>query len=175
MIYALGDKRVTTLGDNWYIAASATVIGAVTLGNNVSIWFNAVVRGDNDTITIGANSNVQDSAVLHIDPGMPMTLGQGVTVGHKVMLHGCHIDDNSLIGMNAVILNGAKIGKNCIVGANTLITEGKSYPDNVLILGSPGRVARTLNATDMALIEESAQHYVDRIQQYRQYLQPQDL
>ena len=104
MIYALGDKRVTTLGDSWYIADSATVIGAVTLANNVSIWFNAVVRGDNDTINIGANSNVQDGAILHVDPDMPMVLGQGVTVGHKVMLHGCHVDDNSLIGMNAVIL-----------------------------------------------------------------------
>jgi carbonic anhydrase/acetyltransferase-like protein (isoleucine patch superfamily) len=125
VIYALGERTPAILGANWYVADSATVIGSVVLHNNVSIWFNAVIRADNDVITIGENSNVQDGSILHVDPNFPLTLGRGVTIGHKVMLHGCTIGDNSLIGMNAVILNGAVIGSNCIVGAHALIAEGK--------------------------------------------------
>ncbi|MFT7221312.1 MAG: carbonic anhydrase/acetyltransferase-like protein (isoleucine patch superfamily), partial [Candidatus Azotimanducaceae bacterium] len=124
MIYRLGDREPEFKGDYW-IADSATVLGAVILEQDASVWFNAVLRGDNDVITIGEGSNIQDGAVLHTDPGHPLTIGKGVTVGHKAMLHGCLIGNNSLIGINAVILNGAKIGENCLIGANALIPEGK--------------------------------------------------
>ncbi|MDH5738597.1 MAG: gamma carbonic anhydrase family protein, partial [Gammaproteobacteria bacterium] len=128
MIYQLGNRRPEMKGD-FFIADNAMVIGSVVLENNASVWFNAVIRGDNECITIGENSNVQDGSVLHTDPGVPLIIGKGVTVGHKVMLHGCHIGDNSLIGINAVVLNGARIGKNCLIGANSLIPEGKEIPD----------------------------------------------
>ena len=128
MIYSLGESKVDIRGEDYFVADNATVIGLVALENNVSIWFNAVIRGDNALITIGENSNIQDGAILHNDPGVPLTIGKNVTVGHKVMLHGCTIGDNSLIGINSVILNGAKIGKNCLIGANSLIPEGKDIP-----------------------------------------------
>ena len=166
MIYSLGDRRAEFLGD-YYVAPSASLIGSVVLGNDASVWFNCVVRGDNDVITIGANSNVQDASVLHIDSGVPLTLGANVSIGHMVMLHGCTIGDNSLIGINAVVLNHARIGKNCLVGANTLITEGKEIPDGSLVLGSPGRVARSLTEAEIEGIAEIARHYVEKSKQYR--------
>ena len=138
MLYALGDKTPELKGDCW-VADSATVLGSVVLENEASVWFNAVLRGDNDVITIGEGSNIQDGSVLHTDPGMPLTIGRGVTVGHKVMLHGCTIGDNSLIGINAVVLNGAKIGKNCLIGANALIPEGKEIPMGLWLWGRPER------------------------------------
>lgn len=169
MIYDLGTRCVQTLGD-YFIAANATVIGNVILHPNASIWFNAVVRGDNDPIIIGANSNIQDGSVLHTDEGIPLTIGRNVTVGHKVMLHGCTIGDNSLIGINSVILNGAVIGKNCLIGANALITEGKIIPDGSLVVGAPGQVKRQLSPEQILGITHSAEHYVANFQRYQREL-----
>lgn len=172
MIYSLGERRVECRGD-CYVAPSASVIGSVVLGHNVSVWFGCVVRGDNDLITIGDNTNVQDASVLHVDEGVPLTLGANVSIGHKVMLHGCTVEDNSLIGINAVILNNARIGKNCLVGASSLITEGKEIPDGSLVLGSPGRVVRSLNETEIADISRIAGHYVQKSALYRTSLHEQ--
>jgi len=164
--YSLGETRVVARGDYW-IAPNATVVGSVVLENNVSIWFNAVVRSDNDVITIGENSQVQDAAVLHADPGFPLTIGRNVSVGHMVMLHGCTIGDGSLIGIKSVILNGAVIGRNCLIGANTLIAEGKTIPEGSLVLGSPGKIVRQLKPEEIAEINETADHYVQNFKRYR--------
>jgi carbonic anhydrase/acetyltransferase-like protein (isoleucine patch superfamily) len=166
MIFSLGERRVEFLGD-YYVAPSASVIGSVVLGHNASVWFNCVLRGDNDVITIGDNTNVQDASVLHIDEGVPLTLGANVSIGHKVMLHGCSVGDNSLIGINAVVLNNARIGKNCLVGASSLVTEGKEFPDGTLILGSPARVARSLTESEIKNISRIADHYVQKSLLYR--------
>jgi len=146
----------------------------VRLENNASIWFNAVLRGDCDLITVGENSNIQDGSVLHTDHGFPLIIGKNVTVGHKVMLHGCTIGDNSLIGINAVILNGAKIGKNCLIGANSLITENKEIPDGSLVMGSPARVVKPLTPQQQSQLAESASHYVENFKRYKRELR-QDL
>ena len=142
-IYQLGEKHPQLAASTW-VADSAQVIGDVRLEADVSIWFNTVLRGDNDPITIGSGSNIQDGSVLHTDDGVPLTIGRNVTVGHQVMLHGCTIGDESLIGIGAVVLNGAVIGRHCLVGAGALVTEGKTFPDGSLIIGSPARVARQL-------------------------------
>lgn len=168
MLYTLGDTAVKINGQDYFIAENATVIGNVAIENNVSIWFNAVIRGDNALITIGENSNIQDGSVLHNDPGVPLTIGKNVTVGHKVMLHGCTIGDNSLIGINAVILNGATIGKNCLIGANTLIPEGKDIPDGSLVMGSPGRVVKTLTQEQQEGLLLSANTYVNNFKRFKQ-------
>lgn len=172
MIYSLGERRATFRGD-YYVAPSASVIGSVVFGHNASVWFNCVVRGDNDVITIGENTNVQDASVLHIDEGVPLTLGANVSIGHMVMLHGCSIGDNSLIGINAVVLNNARIGRNCLVGASALITEGKEIPDGSLVLGSPGRVVRSLSEAEISGISQIAEHYVQKSTQYRTLLREQ--
>ncbi len=169
MLYSLGNKKVDIKGD-YFIAHNATVIGSVVLENNVSIWFNVVVRGDNDLITIGEDSNIQDGSVLHTDPGIQLTIGERVTVGHMVMLHGCTIGDGSLIGIKSVVLNNAVIGSNCIVGANTLIPEGKEIPDGSLVLGSPGRVVRALREDEIAALPEFAEHYVGNSLRFRRDL-----
>ncbi len=171
MLYALEEKQPQLLGRNW-IADNAAVIGNVTLATGASVWFGCTVRGDNDPITIGENSNIQDGSVLHTDIGVPLTIGRDVTVGHQVMLHGCSIGDNTLIGIQSVILNRARIGKNSIVGAGTLIPEGKSYPDGVLIIGTPGVVKRELSPQEIAFIGLSAQHYVQNAQRYATKLRP---
>ncbi|MGH8493931.1 MAG: gamma carbonic anhydrase family protein [Moraxellaceae bacterium] len=173
MRYSLGDRRIETRGD-YFIADSADVIGSVVLENNASVWFNAVVRGDCDLITIGENSNVQDGSVLHADIGVPLLIGRNVTIGHKVMLHGCTIGDNSLIGINAVILNGAKIGKYCIIGANALIPEGKEIPDFSLVMGSPGKVVREIGDAQKAMLEMSALHYVENFKRFKRDLRRED-
>ncbi len=142
MRYTLSQARIETAGDAHWIAPTAVVIGKVKLERNASVWWNAVLRGDNELITIGAGSNVQDGCVMHTDPGYPLVIGKDVTVGHLAMLHGCTIGDNSLVGIGAVILNGAKIGRNCLIGAKALIAEGKEIPDNSMVLGAPGRVVR---------------------------------
>ena len=170
MIYNLADRKLEILGDNYFIADSASVIGSVVMHQNASIWFGAVLRGDNDVITIGENSNVQDLSVLHVDPGFPLTIGKNVTVGHKVMLHGCEIGDNSLVGINSVILNGAKIGKNCLIGANSLISENKVIPDGSLVMGSPGEVVKQLTEDQMKGLEMSALHYVKNFKRYKRDL-----
>ena len=170
-LFRLGDKA-PQLGKNAWVAPNATVIGDVHLGAKASIWWNATVRGDNDPITIGHNSNIQDGSVLHTDEGIPMDIGADVTVGHLVMLHGCTVGDGSLIGIGSVILNRAVIGKGCIVGANTLIPEGKVFPDQVLIVGSPGKVVRELTADDVIHLKHAAAHYVANARRYRDTLIP---
>ncbi|GIZ11176.1 gamma carbonic anhydrase family protein [Pseudomonas sp. NCCP-436] len=173
MKYRLGQSRVDAHPDSW-IAPSAELIGKVRLEAGSSVWFGAVLRGDNELIHVGENSNVQDGSVLHTDMGYPLTLGRGVTVGHKVMLHGCTVDDHSLIGINAVILNGAKIGKYCIIGANSLIPEGKVIPDGSLVMGSPGKVVRELTEEQKKMLEASAAHYVHNAQRYARELERDD-
>ncbi len=169
MIYSLGERRPEMRGD-CFIADNATVIGSVVLENNASIWFNAVLRGDNDLITIGENSNIQDGSVLHTDFGMPLTVGRNVTVGHKVMLHGCSIGEGSLIGINAVILNGAKIGRYCVIGANALIPEGKEIPDFSVVMGSPGKIVKQVSDAQKAMMEFGALHYVENFKRYQREL-----
>lgn len=169
-VHKLGEKSPRLAAGVW-IAPNATVIGDVRLAENVSIWWNAVLRGDNDPIAIGANSNIQDGSVLHTDEGVPLTIGRDVTVGHLVMLHGCTVGDGSLIGIKSVILNGAVIGKNCLIGANTLIPEGKVIPDGSLVMGSPGKVVRALGDEQVARIAHSAQHYVHNARRYQQFLE----
>lgn len=158
MLYSLG-KSTPQVGQNVYQAPGSHIIGDVVLADNVSIWFNAVLRGDCDTLQIGQGSNIQDGAVLHTDPGVKLIVGQGVTIGHNVMLHGCEIGDFSLVGINAVILNGAKIGRYCVIGANTLITENTHIPDGSLVVGSPGKVVKTLADTQQKMLEVSSEHY----------------
>jgi len=166
MKYSLTDRKVITKGEYW-IAPNATVIGSVVLENNASVWFNVLIRGDNDVITIGENSQVQDGSVLHADPGFPLTLGSNVSIGHMVMLHGCSIGDGTLVGIKSVVMNGAVIGKNCLIGANTLITEGKMIPEGSLVLGSPGKVVRQLSAEEIARINAIADHYVTNFKRYQ--------
>ncbi|AHI29742.1 gamma carbonic anhydrase family protein [Marinobacter similis] len=172
MFYEL-DTRIPELsGEGQFVADNASVIGSVRLMEKSSVWFNVVIRGDNELITIGPESNVQDGSVLHTDPGIPLTLGRGVTVGHKVMLHGCDIGDYSLIGINAVVLNGAKIGKHCLIGANTLIPEGMEIPDGSMVVGSPGKIKRELNDNQKKMLEMSAEHYVQNGARYLAKLKP---
>ena len=170
MKYHLAESRVDAHPESW-IAPSAAVIGKVRLDAGASVWFNTVLRGDNELIHIGENSNVQDGTVMHTNMDYPLTLGKGVTVGHNAMLHGCIVDDHSLIGINAVILNGAKIGKHCIIGANALIPEGKVIPDGSLVMGSPGKVIRQLTEQQKNMIEASAAHYVSNARRYAKDLQ----
>jgi carbonic anhydrase/acetyltransferase-like protein (isoleucine patch superfamily) len=165
-IYSLGNRQ-PVLGHEAWVAPNATVIGDVRLGDNASIWWNAVVRGDNDTITIGANSNIQDGSVLHVDAGVPLTIGTNVTVGHLVMLHGCTIGEESLIGIKSVILNKAVIGRHCIIGANSLIPEGKVIPERSLVMGSPGKVMRQHSDEEVARLLLAAQGYVENARRYR--------
>ena len=167
MIYSLGDKTFSTESDDYYVTDSADLIGAVHLGNKASVWWNAVLRADNEPITVGDNTNIQDGSVLHTDPGFPMDIGANVSVGHMCMLHGCTIGEGSLIGIGSVVLNGAKIGKNCLIGANSLITEGKEIPDNSLVMGSPGKVIREVNEDAIAMMAHNIESYVNRSARYR--------
>ena len=166
MIYDF-EKNVPEVHPDAWVASNATLIGKVKLEKNSSIWFNAVLRGDIELISIGENSNIQDGSVLHTDPGYKLNVGKGVTVGHMVMLHGCQISDDTLIGIGCIILNNAKIGKNCIIGANSLITENKIIPDNSLVVGSPGRVLRKVTEEEIKAIHENAKHYVDGSKKYK--------
>lgn len=172
-VYALGDKKpqLPPEGEYW-IAPNAVVAGDVILRAGASVWFGCVLRGDTDTLTVGENSNIQDLSVLHADAGSPLMIGRNVTVGHKVMLHGCTIGDNSLIGIGAVILNGAVIGKNCLIGANALITENKIIPDGSMVVGQPGKVVKELNDGQIAALEMSAQHYVQNWKRFAAELKP---
>ncbi len=165
-VFAL-DGVEPQLADGVWIAPNASVIGAVSLGENASVWFGVVIRCDNEPITIGKDTNIQDNSVLHSDPGMPLSIGAGVTVGHKAMLHGCTVGDNALIGIGATVLNGAVIGKNCIVGAHALITEGKVIPDNSLVVGAPGRVMKTIGDAQVQMLKASALHYVENAARFR--------
>lgn len=165
-IYEL-DGVAPVISPSAWVADSAEVIGRVELGEDASIWFQTVVRGDTDHIRIGAGTNIQDASVLHADHGSPLTIGRHVTVGHKVMLHGCTIGDESLIGIGAVVLNGAKIGKNCLVGAGALVTEGKEFPDGSMILGSPAKVVRQLTPEQIEGLRQGARHYVDNARRFK--------
>lgn len=165
-LYELDGVAPQVAASAW-VADSAQVMGQVELGADASVWFGCVVRGDSDRIEVGAGSNIQDASVLHADAGMPLVIGRHVTVGHQVMLHGCTIGDESLIGIGAIVLNGAKIGKNCLVGAGSLVTEGKEFPDGSMILGSPARVVRQLTDEQIAGLRRSAQHYIDNARRFR--------
>ena len=168
-IYQL-DDLVPEVDPSAFVADSAQVIGDVQLGADSSVWFGCVIRGDSDRIRVGAGSNIQDASVLHADFGSPLTIGAHVTVGHQVMLHGCTVGDESLIGIGAVVLNGAKIGKNCLVGAGALVTEGKEFPDGSMILGSPARVVRQLTPEQIEGLRQSARHYVLNAQRFQKSL-----
>ena len=170
-IYALGERTPTfPESGNYWVAPDAQIMGAIILEENASVWFGAVLRGDNEPITIGVNSNVQDGSVMHTDIGFPLTLGKNVTIGHQAMLHGCTVGDNSLIGIGATILNGAKIGKNCLIGAHALVGEGKEIPDNSMVLGMPGKVVRALDENNEKIMIASAEHYVENWQRYQRDL-----
>jgi carbonic anhydrase/acetyltransferase-like protein (isoleucine patch superfamily) len=172
-VYKLGDVAPELPADDAYwIAPNAAVMGNVVLKANASVWWGATLRGDNDPIVIGENSNIQDGSVLHTDTGSPLIIGKNVTVGHLVMLHGCTIGDNSLVGIGSIILNGAKIGKNCLIGANCLITEGKEIPDNSLVMGAPGKVVREVSPEQVMILTGSALHYVSNWKRYRADLRP---
>lgn len=166
MQYDLEDRRPELRGSEHFIAPSADVIGSVIMEDRSSVWFNAVLRGDNEPIHLGEDSNVQDCTVMHTDPGCPLTLGRGVTVGHLAMLHGCTVGDYSLVGIKAVILNRARIGKHCLIGANTLITEGKEIPERSLVMGSPGKVVRILTEDEVEKLRESSEIYVKKLRRY---------
>ena len=172
MMYTLQGHTPILHGKHHFIASNATVIGSVILHDNVSVWFNAVIRGDNEPIRIGANTNIQDGAVLHTDPGAPLTIGNHVTIGHLAMVHGCTIGDNTLIGIHSTILNHAIIGHNCLIGAHTLIPEGKVIPDNSLVVGTPGRVIRSLSPEEVTALHTNAARYVENFQRYLTTLQP---
>ncbi|MCC7268709.1 MAG: gamma carbonic anhydrase family protein [Caulobacteraceae bacterium] len=166
--YNLGAVAPTLPGEGEYwIAPNAVVLGNVILKKNASVWFGATIRGDNDPIVIGENSNIQHGSVLHTDTGSPLNIGDNVTVGHMVMLHGCTIGDNSLVGIGSIVLNGARIGKNCLIGANCLITEGKEIPDNSLVMGAPGKVVREIGEAQVRMLTGSALHYVENWKRYR--------
>jgi carbonic anhydrase/acetyltransferase-like protein (isoleucine patch superfamily) len=168
-IYQLGEVA-PEIDPSAYITDNAVVIGRVKIEAKASVWFGVTLRGDNELITVGENSNVQEGCTLHTDPGWPLTIEKNVTIGHQAMLHGCQIGEGSLIGIQAVILNGAKIGKNCLVGAGALVTEGKEFPDNSLIVGSPARVVRALSEEDIQRMHGNTQHYVERAQAYKTLL-----
>jgi carbonic anhydrase/acetyltransferase-like protein (isoleucine patch superfamily) len=170
MIYTLENLKPSYLGDSHWIADSADIIGNVQIGLEVSIWWRAVVRGDNEPIVIGDRTNVQDGCVLHTDPGFPMHIGKNVTIGHMCMLHGCEVGDGSLVGIGSTVLNGAKIGKNCLIGAHSLITEGKVIPDNSLVMGSPGKIIRELELEQSKELVKNADGYVARAKLYAQGL-----
>jgi carbonic anhydrase/acetyltransferase-like protein (isoleucine patch superfamily) len=168
-VYRLAEHHPNIASSAW-VAPGAHVLGRIELADGVSIWFGAVLRGDNEPIRIGPDSNVQESAVLHTDPGFPPVIGQGVTVGHQAMLHGCTIGDGSLIGIQAVVLNGARIGRECLIGAGALVTEGKEIPDRSLVMGSPGKVVRQLSDEDVARIRAGVANYRERAAMYRHQL-----
>ena len=170
-VYSLDDTKPQLADDVW-VASSAKVVGNVILEAGSSVWFGTVIRGDNEPIKIGARSNIQDNAVLHSDPGSPLTIGADVTVGHQAMLHGCTIDDNSLIGIGATVLNGAKIGKNCLIGAHALVTEGKVIPDNSVVMGSPGKIVKQIPQAQEAMLKASADYYVKNAQKFKNGLKP---
>jgi carbonic anhydrase/acetyltransferase-like protein (isoleucine patch superfamily) len=173
-VYNLGERKVEFRGPDVYVAPNASLIGSVIVGNECSFWFGAVVRGDNDLVAIGDRTNIQDNCVVHPDPGIPVTIGSNVSVGHMAMVHGCTIGDGSLIGIGAVILNHAVIGRNTLVGAKTLIPERKVFPDGVLILGQPGKVIRELRPEELEMLRQSAESYVKKGRRYRSEFAPRE-
>jgi carbonic anhydrase/acetyltransferase-like protein (isoleucine patch superfamily) len=174
-VFSFGERRVELRGAHHYIAYDATLAGSIVLDNEVSVWFKVVIRAENDRVEIGEASNVQDGSVLHVDPGYPLTLGKRVTIGHKVMLHGCTVGDGSLIGINSVVMNGARIGRGTLIGANTLIPEGRQIPDGVLVIGSPGKVVRELRKEEQDAMLGIAHGYVERSRLYKERLREEPL
>jgi carbonic anhydrase/acetyltransferase-like protein (isoleucine patch superfamily) len=168
--FSIGQRQPRFIGANHFIAHDATLVGDITLENDANVWFQVVIRAENDRIDIGEGCNIQDGSVLHVDPGYPLTLARHVSIGHKVMLHGCSIGEGTLVGINSVVMNGAKIGTGTLIGANTLIAEGKEIPDGVLVLGSPGKVVRELKAEERAFLLKIATGYVERSKLYKQQL-----
>lgn len=175
MLYSLGARRVRLVGEGHFVAPSAQVMGDVILEASSSVWFGAVIRGDNDQITVGEGSNIQDGAVLHTDPGYPLVVGKDVTVGHQAMLHGCQIGEGALIGIQAVILNGARIGKESLVGAKSLVPEGMEVPEGVLVMGTPAKVRRELTEDERRFLRLGAQHYAAKARTFSDELQEQSL
>jgi carbonic anhydrase/acetyltransferase-like protein (isoleucine patch superfamily) len=171
-LFSIGERRTELRGEHHFIAYDATLVGSIVLEGNVNVWFKVVIRADNDQITIGEGCNIQDGSVLHVDPGYPMKLARRVTIGHKVMLHGCTIGEGTLVGINSVVMNGARIGRSSLIGANTLIPEGKEIPDGVLVLGSPGKVVRDLKQEEKDYLLTIAQGYIDRARYYKENLKP---
>jgi carbonic anhydrase/acetyltransferase-like protein (isoleucine patch superfamily) len=169
-LFSIGERRTELRGEHHFIAPGASLIGSIVLENNVNVWFNVVIRADNDRVSIGEGCNIQDGSVLHVDPGYPMNLARRVTVGHKVMLHGCSVGEGALIGINSVVMNGARIGAHSLIGANTLIAEGKEIPEGVLVLGSPGKIVRELRQQEKDFLLQIAQGYIDRSRFYRDNL-----
>ena len=171
MKYILEGNRVSTVGDAYFVAPTAAVIGKVRLERNASVWWNAVLRGDMEPITVGENSNIQDGCVLHTDVGYPCAVGKNSTIGHMAVLHGCTIGDNSMVGIGAVVLNGVTVGRNCIIGSNALIPDGKTYPDNSFVMGSPGKIVRKATEADQAYIQETVDFYVGNQDRFKNALE----
>ncbi len=171
MKYTLEGVHVSTDGDDYFVAPTAAVIGKVRLEKNASVWWNAVIRGDNELITVGENSNIQDGCILHTDVGFPCTVGANATIGHMAMLHGCVIGDGSMVGIGAVVLNGVTVGKNCIIGSNALIPDGKQIPDNSIVMGSPGKIVRETTEADLAYIQETVDFYVENQDRFKNALE----
>jgi carbonic anhydrase/acetyltransferase-like protein (isoleucine patch superfamily) len=169
-IYSIGQRRLVTVGDDFYIAPGAQVIGSVILGAGASIWFNSVLRADDDRIEIGAGSNIQDGSVVHCDAGAPTIVGRDVTVGHMVMLHSCRIGDETLIGNGAIVLDRVSIGRHCIIAAGALVTPDKQIPDNCVVMGAPAKIVRAVTSQDLAMIAQGAAHYRARVQLYKAQL-----
>jgi len=170
MIYALAERN-PRIAERTYVADNATLIGSVILAEDASVWFGAVIRADNDQVAIGQGSNIQDGSVIHTDPDFPVEIGERVTVGHRVVLHGCRIGDGTLVGINSVVLNGASIGENCIIGANSMVTSNKKIPPGSLVIGSPAKVVRELNEAELNMLASAADSYIEKIPLYRDALQ----
>jgi len=170
MIYTLGDRRIETAGDNYYVAPDASVIGTVRFGIGASVWFNCVLRGDSDWINLGDGVNIQDGTIIHTDEGEPVTLGSRVSVGHRALLHGCTVGESTLIANGAMVLDRVKIGRHCLIAAGALVTPGKVIPDGSVVMGSPGQIVRQVNERDLNMIEFIADHYMARIGQYKREL-----
>lgn len=170
MIYSLADKRIVTTNDEYYVAPGASVIGLVRFGIDSSVWFNCVIRGDSDWIILGDRTNIQDGSIIHTDVGVPVRLGANVSVGHGAMLHGCIVEDSSLIANGAIVLDRAHIGRRCLIAAGTLVPPGKVIPDNSVVMGTPGKIVREIDERDIAMMADTAQHYVDRSREYRRSL-----
>lgn len=171
MIYTLGDRRIETANDDYYVAPDASVIGTVRFGAGASVWFNCVLRGDSDWIHLGDGVNIQDGSIIHTDEGEPVTVGAKVSVGHRALLHGCSVGESSLIANGAMVLDRAKIGRHCLIAAGAMVTPGKVIPDGSVVMGSPGKIVREVNERDLKMIEFIAEHYMARIKQYRRDLQ----
>jgi carbonic anhydrase/acetyltransferase-like protein (isoleucine patch superfamily) len=172
MIYTLGDRKLETVGEDYYVAPSAQLIGSVILGRGATVWFNCVLRADSDRIIVGDGTNIQDGTIIHVDPGSPTHLGNNVTIGHGALVHSCFIDDGSLIANRATVLDRARIGRNCLIAAGALIPPDKEIPDGSVVMGAPGKIVRQVTDRDLAMMRHACEHYIERGKEYRQLLRP---